>query len=328
MKNIHVIPTDKPSRLFITDNKLFNYHKPQQGDSVKIINQNIYITNSEEIKEGDYYLTQKNTICKCIKIDNKYVYSLEGGSSTNCKKIILTTDQDLIKDGVQAIDDEFLKWFVMNPSCENVTVLQKGTTTIIFPTPKSDIISNFIKKEEPKERLEKYSERFDNKDNEIVQGVFNPENWGKRLVKEPKQKTLENDTDSEEWGFENFITSEEDAKIFIDTMIKTPEPNEKLKKAFREYGKQETLEEAAMKMYPIKTDPSGYDINMFSRYGFYNGAKWQQEQDKKLYSEEDMMKAVKFGELYKSKNSKSLFEKRGTTPTEVLKKWFEQFKNK
>lgn len=27
------------------------------------------------------------------------------------KKIILTTDQDLIKDGVQAIDDEFLEWF-------------------------------------------------------------------------------------------------------------------------------------------------------------------------------------------------------------------------
>jgi hypothetical protein len=35
-------------------------------------------------------------------------------------KIILTTDQDLIKDGVQAIDDEFLEWFVKNPSCEEV----------------------------------------------------------------------------------------------------------------------------------------------------------------------------------------------------------------
>jgi hypothetical protein len=36
------------------------------------------------------------------------------------KKIILTTDQDLIKDGVQAIDDEFLEWFVSNPSCEYI----------------------------------------------------------------------------------------------------------------------------------------------------------------------------------------------------------------
>jgi hypothetical protein len=36
------------------------------------------------------------------------------------KKIILTTDQDLINDGVQAIDDEFLQWFVKNPTCEEV----------------------------------------------------------------------------------------------------------------------------------------------------------------------------------------------------------------
>ena len=38
------------------------------------------------------------------------------------KKIILTTDQDLIKNGVQAIDDEFLEWFVKNPSCEFINI--------------------------------------------------------------------------------------------------------------------------------------------------------------------------------------------------------------
>lgn len=43
----------------------------------------------------------------------------------------------------------------------------------------------------PKQRLEKYSERFDNKDNEIVKGIFNSDNWGKRLVKAPKKETLE-----------------------------------------------------------------------------------------------------------------------------------------
>jgi hypothetical protein len=30
------------------------------------------------------------------------------------QKIILTTDLDLIKDGVQSIDNEFLEWFVKN----------------------------------------------------------------------------------------------------------------------------------------------------------------------------------------------------------------------
>jgi hypothetical protein len=58
MKNIHVLPTPKPSRLFTINGKLYNYHKPQQGDGVNEINQNIYITSDEEItssKDWFYY---------------------------------------------------------------------------------------------------------------------------------------------------------------------------------------------------------------------------------------------------------------------------------
>jgi hypothetical protein len=43
-------------------------------------------------------------------------------SDNKPRKIILTTDGDLIKDGVQSIDDEFLEWFVKNPSCEEAKV--------------------------------------------------------------------------------------------------------------------------------------------------------------------------------------------------------------
>jgi hypothetical protein len=39
-----------------------------------------------------------------------------------CRKIILTTDPRLIADGVQAIDDNFLEWFVKNSSCEFVVI--------------------------------------------------------------------------------------------------------------------------------------------------------------------------------------------------------------
>lgn len=38
------------------------------------------------------------------------------------KKIILTTDADLVKDGVKAIPDDFLEWFIKNPSCEYIEV--------------------------------------------------------------------------------------------------------------------------------------------------------------------------------------------------------------
>lgn len=42
--------------------------------------------------------------------------------------------------------------------------------------------------QEYEERFEKYSERFDNKDNEIANGIFNPDNWGKRIIKQFKKK--------------------------------------------------------------------------------------------------------------------------------------------
>jgi hypothetical protein len=78
------------------------------------INNNIYITSDEEIKDGWSYDRMMRTV-NLYKIDN--VYS---------SKIILTTDQYLIKDGVQAIDTEFLEWFVKNPSCEEVKVVKDG----------------------------------------------------------------------------------------------------------------------------------------------------------------------------------------------------------
>jgi len=115
MKNIHILPTDKPSRLYQTrNNPLILDSKFENGTA----NRHIYITSDEEIKEGDWYLTflNREVIGKPIRCeDSNYNFS-------GCEKIILTTDQDLIKDGVQAIDDEFLEWFVKNPSCESVEV--------------------------------------------------------------------------------------------------------------------------------------------------------------------------------------------------------------
>ena len=112
MKNIHILPTDKPSRLVkLNCNSELRLSKENFGNPA--IYQNIYITNLEEIKEGvdQWYLD---------KVLNEPYNS--GGAQYSSKQdvIILTTDQDLIKDGVQAIDDEFLEWFVKNPSCEEV----------------------------------------------------------------------------------------------------------------------------------------------------------------------------------------------------------------
>jgi hypothetical protein len=110
MKNIHLLPTDKPSRLYTNHGQLHLDSIFQQSNG-HTINQNVYITSDLEIKDGWILNTYTNEI-----------YFLKGfyGIQPITKKIILTTDPDLIKDGVQAIDDEFLEWFVKNPSCEFV----------------------------------------------------------------------------------------------------------------------------------------------------------------------------------------------------------------
>ena len=90
--------------------------------------------------------------------------------------------------------------------------------------------------------------------------------------------------------------------------------------------KRECIYSFATAMYNEKLTFEEWEKKHYGNY--VEQPKWQQEQDKNKFSEEDIMKAVKFGELYRSEGSKSLFEKKGTTPTEVLKKWIEQLKNK
>ena len=157
MKNIHLLPTEKSSRLT----------KPRGSSSIKLYtngltntpkghckNYHLYITSDEEIKFDEYYLGEDSNI-----------YCLVSGVNYNGKKIILTTDQELIEDGVQAIDDEFLEWFVKNPSCEFVEVKHFGTccgnqsiTQCINCEKYNPIYKITIPQEEPKqETLEEYS---------------------------------------------------------------------------------------------------------------------------------------------------------------------------
>ena len=178
MKNIHILPTDQPSRLWIDTitGKLVLDKEPNALHS-----QHIYITSDEEIKKGDWYLdTFKNEIRKAqLNLSNdKY------------KKIILTTDPTLIADGVQSIDNEFLEWFVKNPTCEFVeveleplfpmyrTFIEDIDTPPFYGNLKRKII---IPQEEPKqEKEEEWKELEDAKLCEPLKS------WD-----EPKQETLE-----------------------------------------------------------------------------------------------------------------------------------------
>ena len=178
MKNIHILTTSKLSRL-IKDiwKKTFSLVENFNTNHTDFKAHHIYITSNEEIKEGDWILvpsTDGETYfdfresvpkkAKCNYASNKFVF-----------KIILTTDQDLITDGVQAIDDDFLEWFIKNPSCEEVEVeleiIKRRDTTLFVPPlrkykiiiPKEETISEKLEKivsKEPSKCVEESNERF------------------------------------------------------------------------------------------------------------------------------------------------------------------------
>ena len=166
MKNIHILPTDKPSRLFYIKKILvLDRKKKIYLESYKNLheykNQNIYITSDEKIKEGNYTYHRVFGVGKITNVNGKKCFvtiklsSTDGSITTpwkrnipDIKKIILTTDPQLIADGVQAIDDEFLERFVKNPSCEFAHL---GFKSIIGDSETKRTWKIIIPKEEQKE---------------------------------------------------------------------------------------------------------------------------------------------------------------------------------
>jgi hypothetical protein len=78
--------------------------------------------------------------------------------------------------------------------------------------------------------------------------------------------------------------------------------------------KQETLEEAAEDYGNSIGNKDGT-----AQFDFIKGAKWQQEQDKNKYSEEEVLSMLR--SFDSNFNQDELKES-------ILKKWFEQFKKK
>lgn len=152
MKNIHILSADKPSRLIIYSTLANEFRLLDEPIEDWKHKKNIYITNSEEIKEGDYGILGKEVL--------SYHQMHKRWGMPQGLKIILTTDQDLIKDGVQPIDDEFLVWFVKNPSCETVEVKDIKTVPALQLTGNNHLCYEIIiPKEEPKkETLEEVAE--------------------------------------------------------------------------------------------------------------------------------------------------------------------------
>ena len=147
MKNLHILPTDKPSRLACDFDKLILNSRLLSPILYK--NQNIYITSDEKLPydstifhTGAFYHRDFGGDVHIINKDTHYP------NPNFCKRIILTTDESLFKYGIQSIDDDFLEWIVKNPSCEEVEV--EKTAPI---RPFGSLYKIIIPKEEPKKNF-------------------------------------------------------------------------------------------------------------------------------------------------------------------------------
>jgi len=191
MKNVHLIT------------------KEQEGADV--LHQYLYITSNEEIKKGDWFSHKQ---INYLRVSNSNAIPMDA------KKIILTTDPDLIKDGVQAINDKFLEWFIANPSYEEVEVEKLKCTGQCWKFIESDYKKTclsgcelkeykiIIPQEEPKqETLEEAAENMRKKwlnGNINITNIFiEGANWEAERIPSIIEEYLETAFISKEQGYMN-----------------------------------------------------------------------------------------------------------------------------
>ena len=337
MKNLYVIPTLKPSRLRYNLSNVLVFTKELYRDYGKEANQNIYITSDEEIKEGDWCINigrLNETIIFPDKIIGKADYTASVLIGSNWKKIILTTDQDLINDGVQAIDDEFLEWFVKNPTCEYVEIEEKDiykSTTYDQPDRFIGIEYKIIIPQEELKTSEEWQKQFPNTK------VLDPDGWDRKNYQyswfEEKITLVEYTTRLYKSSGQCLVTQEESLITLKKEVINGLNELLKLNNSIGNFGKpqeeskQETLEEAANK-YVDDFELSFYDtveeipVKELGKKDFIEGAKWQAD---RMYSEEEIAIAFNEGQVYCFTGK--LVDGKDWVKTHK-KEWFEQHKNK
>lgn len=187
--------------------------------NIHVIQNQLYIIdNNEKVNQNGIWAKCSFTGDVLKNRNGQYAY-----------KVILTTNDLLIKDGVQAIPDDFLEWFVKNPSCE------------------------FVEIEDVYFHGNGYYKASELSESQKIQFAFMKSYKIITPKEEPKQGPCNNCNNE-----------------VCCCIIK----------------KQETLEEAGERLYPNR-ESFLHRFKNIERIAFTTGAKWQQEQDKKMYSEEE-----------------------------------------
>ena len=246
------------------------------------IGKELFITSDETAYPYALHLKNQEVLkIKGVGENSGELYHDKGFSyPEEYKKIILTTDQELIKDGVQAIDDAFLEWFFKNRSCERIEVNGISDVAlggfadvcykIIIPRTTEQIINEdyagglemgqIIPKEEPKQELEK--EMF-----ELEQELDIPSHLRWHNSK-PKQETLEE-------AAENY-TNEFYSSYAFKNLVKPISIDGAKWQQERMYSYEEVLEQLNL-LYSMKNSL----VDTFTDENDYITMKWFEQFKKK-----------------------------------------------
>ena len=318
----------------------------------KIENELYIVDNTKEINKD-------TKTCWCIDISCNELVLYQGVLSSyhykHYKKIIMTTDKSTNvlcscgkdcgakESGVQAIPDEFLEWFVKNPSCESVDVAKEQYHQFVGNT-KLPLKPNYKIIIPQEEEIKSTNCGNKNCQNGVINGVnpklckkCNPKEEPKQRemffinantiidTRKPKQETLEEEVECNMCGGYMYLSSNEE--IYICT-------NSECTRCYEEYEEdevdsKETLEEAAERLQKDKygifiskdADVKGQLVINTARAAFLSGMKeganWQAE---RMYSEDEVIEILYKREKYTSQSPE--------TDWFSISKWFEQFKKK
>jgi hypothetical protein len=139
-KNIFLLETQNPGMpLFKRGNSLGYIPLSEDHELGNLRYFNIYITNDEKAADGDWCLA--TTLCNSgygiresvFKMDPEQRDAMEflgGQEKSGVLKIVITSDPDLMGDGVSEVHIKFIEWLLKNPEERRIQVVKKSVNVI------------------------------------------------------------------------------------------------------------------------------------------------------------------------------------------------------
>jgi hypothetical protein len=362
MKNIFLLPTEESSRIgrFVDTQKLI---LRSEKDIPRGENLNIYITSEEEVNVNDYVIVScSEEEIEEVRVVTGYYneqFLFDGKSQIHmnyCKKIIFTTDFRLAPN-VQKIDDEFLEWFVNNPTCDFVEVRDIRTIPALqLGSPNGHLMYKIIiPQEEPKQKLDcpydftsrctmgrcdcKPKQIFPSHDDTIQQILTAHKVPKEYFGRQEESKPLDNleerfkrDMSMIVMPLDNDNIPEEPKQKFSRKWkeLKDAKPSEPLK-SWDDESEEEALEKAATNYSHDWHTITGLDSDDVSPFGasiidFIAGARYQA---KRMYSEEEVEHLIHLAVFQSHCGVKDRVKIPNSNECAgFVNKWFEQFKKK